>query len=171
MPEKEYIFDTTVLSNFAAIAQMALLEKLYRGLAWTTLMVSDEIRRGLDAGYQHLQAVEQQLTTTNPAGWLRVLTLEKPDEQRLYVDLGRSLDPGEASCLALAISRGLILATDDLAARRLATGHGVPLTGTLGILIRLVREHQLSLETANRFLADMIAMRYRSPVKTLDDLI
>jgi len=171
MPEKAYIFNNTVLSNFAAIGELALLEKLYRGWAWTTLMVADEIRHGLDAGYQYLQAVEQQLTTINPAGWLKVLTLEKPDEQKLYMELGRSLGPGEASCLALAISRGLIFATDDLAARRLATRRGVLLTGTLGILIRLVREQHISLETANGLLAKMIDKRYRSPVRRLDDLI
>lgn len=171
MPEKAYIFDATVLSNFAAIDQVVLLEKLYRDRAWTTLMVGDEIQRGLDAGYQYLQVVEQQLTTINPTGWLKVLTPEKPDERKLYMELSRSLGPGEASCLALAISRGLTLATDDLTARRLATQHDVPLTGTLGILIRLVREEHISLETANRFLADMIAMHYHSPVKRLDDLI
>jgi len=71
----------------------------------------------------------------------------------------------------IAISRGLIFATDDLAARCLATRHGVLLTGTLGILIRLVREQHISLGTANGLLAKMIDKRYCSPVRKLDDLI
>ena len=54
MPEAACIFDTTVLSNLALIGQVALLGKLYRGRAFTTLMVADEIRRGIEAGYQHL---------------------------------------------------------------------------------------------------------------------
>ena len=71
----------------------------------------------------------------------------------------------------MAITRGLILATDDLAARRKAGEHRVRLTGTIGILIRLVREGHLSLGAANSILAHMIALHYRAPVENLDDLI
>ena len=171
MPEAACIFDTTVLSNFALIGQVALLGKLYRGRAFTTLMVADEIRRGIEAGYQHLQITLEQLTTVSPTGWLQVLPLDQANEQQLHAEVSRRLDPGEASCLALAISRGLILATDDLAARRRAAERNVSLTGTLGILLRLVREKHLSLVAANRFLAEMVQQRYRSPVYELDDLI
>jgi predicted nucleic acid-binding protein len=45
------------------------------------------------------------------------------------------------------------------------------LTGTLGILIRLVREGYLALPDANTILARMISLRYRSPVERLDELI
>ncbi len=85
--------------------------------------------------------------------------------------LDRSLDLGEASCLALAASRGVILATDDLAARRLAPGEGVSLTGTLGVLVALVRDDALPLSEANEMLEAMIQRRYRSLVDKLDDLI
>jgi len=71
----------------------------------------------------------------------------------------------------MAASRGLILATDDLAARRLAESEGVGLTGTLGILVALVRDDALSLPRANAMLQAMIQPRYRSPVDKLDDLI
>ncbi len=48
---------------------------------------------------------------------------------------------------------------------------GVKLTGTLGILVRLVREKHLTLAEANNVLTDMIALHYRTPVNRLDDLI
>lgn len=54
-----------------------------------------------------------------------------------------------------------------MAARRLATERGVPLTGTLGILIALVRHETLALAQANA----MLRRRYRSPVDRLDGLI
>jgi len=73
--------------------------------------------------------------------------------------------------LALAASRGLTLATDDLAARSLAEGEGVSLTGTLGVLVALVRDNALSLPEADAMLEAMIERRYRSPVDKLDDLI
>ena len=170
-PETRYIFNTSVLSNFAAVGQVELLGLLYRGRACTTVTVGDELRRGINAGYQYLLKVEEHLSTINPAGWLKVLSIETSLERQLYVDLSSVLDPGEASCLALAISRRMTFATDDLAARRLADEHKVPLTGTLGILIRLVREQYLSLEFANGLLAKMIQLRYRAPVKRLDDFI
>ena len=81
------------------------------------------------------------------------------------------LDPGEASCLALAISRQMTLVTDDLAARRLAENRKVPLSGTLGILIALVRQDALSLKEANVMLAGMIRRHFRSPVDRLDEFI
>jgi predicted nucleic acid-binding protein len=58
-----------------------------------------------------------------------------------------------------------------MAARRLATERGAPLTGTLGILIALVRHETLALACAKAMLATMIRRRYRSPVDRLDGLI
>ena len=168
---REYIFDATVLSNFAAADQLSVLKDRYRGVGFTTIEVSDELRRGVKAGYEHLALALQQIETVNPEGWLRVLTPSSADEHRLRMALDRSLDPGEASCLALAATRGLILATDDLAARWLAESEDVSLTGTLGILVALVRDDALSLSEANTMLETMIQRRYRSPVDKLDDLI
>jgi predicted nucleic acid-binding protein len=165
------ILDTTVLSNFALVGQIALLQRLYTGQAGTTLAVADEIRRGLSSGYEYLRAAEEALLPLSSTGWLSVLTPVSPEEQRLFVELGASLAPGEASCLALAIARGLTLASDDRAARQRAAERGVRLTGTLGILVRAVREGHIALAEANDALARMIALRYRSPVLRLDELI
>lgn len=106
-----------------------------------------------------------------PGGWLRVLVPDSAAEQRLRAEFDLVLGPGEASSLALASSRGLALVSDDLAARRLAEEREVPLTGTLGILITLVRDGTLTLAEANDLLATMIERRYRSPVERLDELI
>ncbi len=62
------IFDTTVLSNFAAVGQVALLEKLYTGHACTALPVADEIRRGLAAGYTYLSQVEAVFAGLSESG-------------------------------------------------------------------------------------------------------
>jgi predicted nucleic acid-binding protein len=167
----EYIFDTTVLSNFAAVGHLELLETRYREVAQTTIEVSDELRRGLQAGYAYLDKALQQLRSTNPNGWLRIASPESTVEHQLRSEFDLQLDPGEASCLALAITRGLTLITDDLAARELAADRGVRLTGTIGILLALVREGSLSLSRANAVLTAMIQRHYRSPVHRLDDLV
>ena len=167
----EYIFDTTVLSNLAAIGRLDLLEKRYRKMAVTTVEVSDELRRGFQAGYGYLGDALQQIQAISPGGWLRIVAPESEPEHQLRGEFDLLLDPGEASCLALAISRGLILVTDDLAARQLARDRDVPLTGTVGILLALVRDGSLSLTDANAILAEMIGLCYRSPVDRLDELI
>jgi predicted nucleic acid-binding protein len=167
----DYIFDTTVLSNLAAVRRLDLLEKRYRQVGLTTVEVSDELRRGLQAGYGYLERALQQIESISPGGWLRIVASGSPAEHQLRGEFDLLLDPGEASCLALASSRGLILVTDDLAARQLAQERGVPLTGTVGILLALVRDGVLSLTEANGILAKMIERRYRSPVDRLDDLI
>lgn len=167
----KYIFDTTVLSNLAAAGRLELLKGRYRNSAFTTVEVSDELRKGLQAGYTYLEAALKQIEGMAPGGWLRVLVPDSAAEQRLRAEFDLVLGPGEASSLALASSRGLALVSDDLAARRLAEEREVPLTGTLGILITLVRDGTLTLAEANDLLATMIERRYRSPVERLDELI
>jgi predicted nucleic acid-binding protein len=167
----DYIFDTTVLSNLAAVGRLDLLEKRYRQVGLTTVEVSDELRRGLQAGYRYLERALQQIESISPGGWLRIVASESPAEHQLRGEFDLLLDPGEASCLTLAISRGLILVTDDLAARQLAQERDVSLTGTVGILLALVRDGSLFLTEANAMLAEMIGRRYRSPVDRLDELI
>lgn len=150
---------------------MPLLKLLYMGQACTALAVADEIRRGVYAGYTYLQTAEEALFPLSPTGWLPVLTLISPQEQTLFMELSTSLASGEASCLALAIARDLTLASDDRAARQQAKEHGIRLTGTIGILVRAVRQEYIPLSKANDVLARMIALRYRSPVQRLDDLV
>lgn len=167
----DYVFNTTALSNFAAAGCLDLLVARYQGSAFTTIEVGDELRRGISAGYNYLKAAYQQLETVNPSGCLRILSPESAFEHRLRTEFDKLLDPGEASCLALATARKLIFVTDDLAARQLAKTRNVLLTGTLGILIALVYDRTLSLQEANEMLIAMIQRGYRSPVDRLDGLI
>jgi predicted nucleic acid-binding protein len=167
----DYIFDTTVLSNLAAVGRLDLLERRYRKVGLTTVEVSDELRRGLQAGYGYLESVLRQIQTVSTGGWLRIVAPESEAEHQLRGEFDLLLDPGEASCLALAMSRGVVLVTDDLAARQLAQERDMLLTGTVGILLALVRDGSLSLAEANALLAEMMERRYRSPVDRLDELI
>ena len=117
---RDYVFDTTVLSNFASTGRLDLLDTRYRGVAFTTVEVTSELRRGVKAGYSYLEYVLQQIEPVDSEGWLRILVPNSAAEHRMRSEFDHILDPGEASCLALAISRRMTLVTDDLAARRLA---------------------------------------------------
>jgi len=167
----DYIFDTTVLSNFASAGCFHLLDRRYRGVAFTTAEVAGELRRGVKAGYSFLESVLQQIETNTATGWIQIIVPNSAAEHLLRSQFDQFLDPGEASCLALAISRQMTLVTDDLAARRLAENREIPLSGTLGILIALVRQDAISLKEANVMLAAMIRRHFRSPVDRLDEFI
>ncbi len=163
--ESGIVLDATVLSNFARIGQFHQLERLYAGRAWTTLMVVEEIHRGIEMGYSGLEIVRRSLA---PTGWVPVTAPETPEEQSLYVDLLVTLGSGEASCIATGRLRNLAVATDDRAARRAAVELGVRVTGTLGILVRLVQEEHLPLAEANELLAHMRRHGYHSPIDSLN---
>lgn len=64
--------------------------------------------------------------------WTEVLEAEDKKYQKL---LNRSVDPGEASAIALGVEIGGLLILDDLKARRLASDLDLDITGTLGILV------------------------------------
>lgn len=167
----DYIFDTTALSNFDLVGKFKLLEKRYRSCGFTSIEVIDELRRGVRAGYTFLESVLSGIKALSTNGWIQIIGHNTSDEYQLRYQFDQSLDSGEASCLSLAISRKLILVTDDLAARRLAYTMNINLTGTLGILIALVRSETLSLTGANSILESMIKGKFRSPVNKLDEYI
>jgi len=61
--------------------------------------------------------------------------------------------------------------TDDKAARSLAQSLQLPVSGTLGILVSLVRQGNLKLQQANHYLDQMISQGYYAPVTKLEQLI
>jgi predicted nucleic acid-binding protein len=149
------IADTTVLSNFAHIQQPSLLKLLFAAL-FVPESVFDELDRGVRSG----------LVPECDWSWLHVISptqAESTEAETLRVDL----DPGESDCIAVAKSRGLVLLTDDRAARHKAALLGIEISGTLGCLDMLVREGRLDLKQANALLAEMIAHGYRSPISSL----
>jgi predicted nucleic acid-binding protein len=70
---RNYIFDTTVLSNFASTGRLDLLDTRYSRVAFTTVEVTGELRRGVKAGYSYLEHVLQQIEAVDSEGWLRIL--------------------------------------------------------------------------------------------------
>ena len=150
------LLDTTPLSNFAHVRRPELIRDALGGRAATTPYVIREFTRGVDLGF------------VPPTDWTWLPVLKPSAQERLLADgLGHQLDPGEAECLAVAIQRNCGFLSDDFAARRLAQAKGIPTSGTLGILLKLVSDSHVSLDQADRLLMEMIQNGYRSPVSTL----
>lgn len=151
-----------------AVGRTDLLAGLFKGNAFTTVEVVEELRRGIDKGYYFLVPV--LAATENATGWLEVAVLQSLKEGRLRQELDQLLHPGESSCVALAVSRNMIFVTDDLAARKAGTRRNIRVTGTVGLLVEMVRSSVLPIAEANALLKKMIDNGYRSPVNRLDEL-
>jgi predicted nucleic acid-binding protein len=150
--------DTTVLNNFAQVTRPDLLR-----LAFPWLSAPAVVRKELAAG-ERLGRVP-----ICDWSWLEIVELTEAEQSRA-ADLKRHLHTGEAACLAVVEARGGLLLTDDSSARRLAIGLPVDTSGTLGVLMKLVRRSSLSLFQADILLAEMIKRGYRSPLRSLGEI-
>jgi len=159
-PMPEVIFDTMVISNFAKAGQLDLLRTLYPQNACCSGFVVAEVLRGFQQGHSDLEALIQLLAD----GWPRQEDLVTQAERRLYARISVSLGDGESSCLALAAHRGYVFACDDRLARSEAVRLSIPLTGTVGILIKAVRTDAIDLKRANAILKRMIQDGFYSPM-------
>lgn len=153
------LLDNTVLSNFALVNRIELLTNAFGNQIATTSQVLDEFEDGVARG----RLPETLLD------WLEILDLEA-EEESLFRELLARVNAGEASCLAIAAQRNGRVLTDDRDARKLAAQLKIPISGTLGILLRLVQINVLALSEANDILGQMIIGGYRSPVEKLEDL-
>jgi predicted nucleic acid-binding protein len=153
------VVDTTVWSNFAQAGDPRLVQKAFSAVA-SPSAVMEEIRSGQRRGY-----LAQD-------DWDFVERLELTEKEKARSkELEARLGPGEAACLAVAEARGCLVLTDDRAARKLADSLDVRVSGTIGVLVRLVDSSHISVQEADGLLKAMVRAGYRSPVATLTGLI
>jgi len=153
------LLDNTVLSNFALVKQMALLKEYCGDKAASTNNVFDEFKQG----------VKERIFTDTEFDWIRGLDLSEK-ENTMFLNFCKKLGKGEASCLAIAISRGHDLLSDDMAVRKIALREGVRFSGSIGVLLELTRMGGIGLEKGNEILNGFIKCGYYSPVNKLDGL-
>jgi hypothetical protein len=82
---------------------------------------------------------ESRRKDLSQAGWIHVTAVDNPRHARSFV----GLDQGEAETLALAIEQDArLVIIDEFKGRRFARRLGLPLTGTMGVLL-LAKENDL----------------------------
>jgi len=91
-------------------------------------------------------------------------------QRALYEQLRVRLGSSEAACLVLGVAHKYGECTDDRDARKVAAQMQVPVTGTLGLLVRLVEQGNLAEPEADVWLGRMIAAGYRAPVTNFGEL-
>lgn len=165
---KECIANTTVISNFALVNRLDILEKTF-SIVFITPEVREEIRRGFHEGYRFLEAAVSHIKISS--GKLRVVNFDHEKEQEDFYEFCVKLHVGEASCLAIAKNRNWLFLTDDMAARKLAKSINVDLSGTIGVLVLAVKQKVISVDESDYLLKEMIRGNYRSPVSSISEFI
>lgn len=154
------IIDNTVLANFALINRMDVLKESAGEHAIIPAQVKDEFEAGIKLGY----------FSNIDLAWANIESLVS-SETIFMESLLNQLGVGEAACIALAHSRGGQVWTDDRFARLTCNQMKVPVSGTLGVLVKSIDDKILSLNDANQCLMQMIQKGYYSPVNRLDFLL
>jgi predicted nucleic acid-binding protein len=123
------VSNTTPLSNLIQLQLLTLLGDLW-GVVSIPMAVQHELERG-SAFLGNWQDAE---------GASAIQVREVPSDP-LTQQFLLSLHLGEAEALTLAIREHVSLfLCDDLDARRAANHHGIPVTGTLGLLLKAKQE-------------------------------
>lgn len=122
MPVKPVVCNNTPLVAFWHLNGLTWLHDLYGEII---------IPSAVHTEFLAVHTLTRQ-AALDKASWITVRSLSQPRQALLYAGLGR----GEAEVLALAeeLSAGLII-MDERRGRRYAERLGIPLTGTLGVLL------------------------------------
>jgi predicted nucleic acid-binding protein len=107
------------VSDAGPLIHLAEIDSLELLSTFDTLLVPEAVYKELEAG-----GVPEGLTDLS---YERVET----DESRVGTE---ELDAGERAAIAVAVERGVVLLTDDLAAREAASDAGVEVHGSIGVV-------------------------------------
>jgi len=155
---EKIIADATVLSNFLLVKKLDILVNTITPC--TTNEVFEEISAGVKRGV--LPAAD-----LNPIEILKMTS----EEKEIFFKFTEKLGKGEASCLAIAMLRELKILTDDWDARKYAHKFGIPVSGTIGVLVLAASEGIISKSQGNDLLSKMIEKGFYSPVDKLDEVM
>jgi len=132
MSEIRFIVDSSTLSNFVRAGYLNLLKTLFHAGLLTTSDVIEEIERGSEK-YPELRTVLNERNL-----WLKVVDELTEEERSLIRNLRITHkefeDGADASLLAVAKKRNLVLITDDKYLKKIAEQEDVKVVGTVEIL-------------------------------------
>ncbi len=155
--------DATVISNYASTNSIEFLVGVLESPV-VAPAVRDEIKQGVDFGHEYLTSAVEAFDEG-------LVVSEVPPETG-GVKLRERLDPGETEALRGAVERDGTIATDDLAARRLAAELDVPVTGSIGLLVLGIKREYIDSETVDGWLEVWRNERgYYAPVESVTGLV
>jgi uncharacterized protein len=143
----EFICNTSPFQYLHQLGRLDLIPALTNGVTVPRAVVSE-----LDAG----RALGYDVPDLRKLGWVSLRDPDSAPALPLAADLGR----GESAVLALALeSASPLVILDDALGRRAAVLLGIPLTGTLGLLLDAKKIGLI--ETIAPLLDELDALRFR----------
>lgn len=154
----EIIVDTTTLFNFSLINRLDILAVVV-GKICTTEQVMEEIK----------MCTARNVLPEVDLSQVEIIYRTEEDKS-LFSRLNEMFGKGEASCLAVCVSHGFKILTDDMDARKFAHRMGIPVSGTIGVLVSAIEKGIISKQEADDLLSKMIDKGFYSHIKRLDEL-
>lgn len=159
------VTDSNVLINLAHINRLDLLDRLPP----FSFVVPQEVVKEITNVAQS-ELVKGAISS----GSLREVQLDSIPELRIYAQLVRTLGSGEAACLALAESRGWLIASDEKrkfyreAMVRLGQDR---IINTAGILLKAIRLKVLDVDEADEAKTFLEQRRFTMKFASFRDLV
>jgi len=155
--------DICILINFALISRINLLA----GIKGFIFYVLDEV-------LQEVTIPEQRLRVDAAVrnGYLTTARIETVEELAAFVGYTTQFGKAESACLAVAVSRGWVLATDETKDRRFArevTARGIQVINTPGIILKAIRDGLLTVDTADALKDELEKHRFRMNFKSFGE--
>ena len=136
MPNPPLLLDACVTINLVAADPVHRIARSIGFSCLITRQAANEVGHLRDTTDGESRVTPVDLADHVQTGAFEIIDLE-PDEIPLFAELASLVDDGEASTIAVAIKRGIPLATDDRKARRLCAERGLTLPiGTVTLIRR-----------------------------------
>jgi predicted nucleic acid-binding protein len=158
------VTDANVLINFAFIEQLSLFGAIE---GYQFHVPTDVVEEILD-DEQHAAVLD-----AIAAGHLKQVTVDTIDAVALFAQLRDVMGRGEASCLALAVSTGAHVASDE---KKRFRRRAIELLGeerilrTESVLLEAIRQGRVTIADADAFKATLEAHRYVMPFASFAEL-
>jgi predicted nucleic acid-binding protein len=161
----EVCTDTCVLINLAHVSRLDLLGQLQDMVFHAPQEVLNEVT---DPG--QMRKVEAAMEN----GALRSFKIAAVEELESVAEYVEQFGKGESACLAVAIHRHWVVATDETKDRRLSreiAAKRIQVINTPGILLKAIRQGVLSVQAADLIKEELEANRFKMSFKSFQELI
>lgn len=128
------------LIHLARISKLKLLRALFGEVVIPHAVREEVVERGKEKGKADAFLIEEGIKE----GW--IVTVEDIGMRAIAESAG--IEEAEAIVIAEAREKSCPVLLDDLAARRFAIGLGLEVVGSIGVLIKSTKEHEISKEEA-----------------------
>jgi predicted nucleic acid-binding protein len=157
--------DTCVLINLAHVSRLDLLGQAHDMVFHVPAEVVREV-----TDPEQARKVESAIEN----GALHVLNIVAVEELSLLADYIEKFGKGESACLAVAIHRRWIVATDETKDKRLSreiAAREIKVINTPGILLKAIREGVLSVVAADGIKAELERNRFKMSFKSFQEVV